>query len=87
MVWRDVAVSRAGRFAIGVEEGSGRHYLAISVSNRLVDYEERYAISVEDFERYGRNLDSALPFVEQCRARLMDHLLLEPPGADRGIPG
>jgi hypothetical protein len=84
--WRDVVFSPRHRFALGVEEGGDRYYLSIPVSNGLVDYEERYAITRESFERYRRDLESALPMVRACRARTLDHLLLEPAGTPRGEP-
>ena len=54
------------------------------MGNRLVDYEEYYRIDADDFARYLRDMGSALEFVERCRRRQMDHLLLVAPGNDRG---
>jgi hypothetical protein len=71
-------------FAIGLDEQSGRCFLSIPVSNRLVDYEEYYAIDQGAFDLYARN-PAAAAFVARCRARQADELLILPPGRDRGV--
>ncbi|TWB67874.1 hypothetical protein FBZ87_113117 [Nitrospirillum amazonense] len=81
----DIAVSCDHRFSIGVERDGGRFYLSIPVSNRLVDYEERYEISQAEFELYRQDLSAALPLVSLCRRRQADDRLMTPPGKDRGI--
>lgn len=86
MKFNDLLVSREHRFSIGVEEQSGRYYLSIPVSNRLVDYEEYYEIDKDTFERYQSDMCAALPLVERCRQRKADDLLILKPGTDRGIP-
>lgn len=84
MRFHDVAVDREERYAIGVEQGSGRCYVAIPVSNGLVDYEERYEIDEATFVHYRDDLGRALPFVQRCRNREEDDRLIGPPGARRG---
>lgn len=84
--FNDVAVSRAHRFALGVDD-SGNHYLSIPVGNRLVDYCEYYRIDRAAFDRYRADPEQALRFVERCRNREVDGLLIIPPGRDRGTPG
>jgi hypothetical protein len=84
MKFKDVAVNRKERYSLGIEEESGRYYISILVSNRLVDYEEYYEIDKPAFERYRANLDSALELVKRARNRELDHLLMVPPGDDRG---
>ncbi|MBX3500334.1 MAG: hypothetical protein KF889_12875 [Alphaproteobacteria bacterium] len=82
----DVVVCKEERFAIGVEEASGRLYVAIPVSNGLVDYEEYYEIDAEAFARYRDDPGSARDFVERCRQRLEDRRLILQPGPRRGSP-
>ncbi|GHE28348.1 hypothetical protein GCM10007167_07300 [Vulcaniibacterium thermophilum] len=84
--FRDVLVSREDRFSLGIEETSGRYYLSIPVSNGLVDYEEYYEIDPLAFERYRTEPKAALPFVERCRRRECDDLLIQKPGKNRGTP-
>ena len=86
MQFNDIAVSRENRFSIGIEEESGRHYLSIPVSNQYVDYEEYYELTKELFDSFKANMGSALNFVEQCRDRKKDELLIQKPGKDRGVP-
>jgi hypothetical protein len=81
----DTSASRELRLSIGIEEESGKYYLSIPVSNRLVDYEEYYEISEDALEAYGADLDTALSFADQCRGRKNDHLLIQKPGSDRGV--
>jgi hypothetical protein len=84
MRFHDVAVDRGERYAIGVEQGSGRYYVSIPVSNGLVDYEEHYEIDEASFLRFRDDLATARPFVERCRNRQEDGRLIVEPGADRG---
>jgi hypothetical protein len=79
--------SREDRFAIGMEKESGKYYVSIPVSNSYVDYNEYYEIDKASFERFLANPDSARPFVDQCKAQKMDHLLLVKPGSNRGTAG
>lgn len=84
MKFQDIATHRTEYFSIGQETESGKFYLSIPVSNRLVDYEEYYEIDKLSFDQYLEDLSKALEFVEQCRNRQMDHLLMIQPGSDRG---
>ena len=52
MRFRDVSFSREKRFALGQDTTTGGFYLSIPVSNQLVEYEEYYAISKQDFDRF-----------------------------------
>lgn len=77
-------VSREHRFSLGIEEESGRYYVSIPVSNGLADYEEYYEIDRTAFERYRVDPAAALPFVDRCRHRDADDLLIVQPGNNRG---
>ena len=80
-----VAVSSEHRFAIGIDDEAGKHYLSIPVSNGYVQYSEYYEISPEMFNATEANMESALPFVRECAAQKMDHLLIQKPGKNRGF--
>ncbi|WP_315972420.1 hypothetical protein [Pseudomonas lini] len=84
MKLKNIFTSKTEYFSIGHEETTGKFYLSIPVSNRLIDYEEYYEIPKACFDRYLKKPDSALEFVEQCRNQQMDHLLMIKPGSDRG---
>jgi len=82
----DVFVSREDRYSIGAELESGRHYVAIPVSNGVVDYEEHYAISPEQSDVFLSDASAAIEFAEACRRREHDDLLILKPGTNRGTP-
>ena len=84
MKFNDVLVSREHRFSLGIEETSGRYYVSIPVSNGMVDYEEYYEIDRAAFERYRVDPSTAIGFVERCRNREADELLIQKPGSNRG---
>jgi hypothetical protein len=44
MEFNNTFTSREQRYSLGVEADSGHHYLAIPMSNQLVDYMERYKL-------------------------------------------
>ncbi len=85
---KTVAIDRAEYFSLEIDETAtpARFFVTIPVSNRMCDYTEMYEIDEPTFEQYCRDLKSALPFVQQCRERLHDDLLLLKPGTDRGEP-
>ncbi|QTD91337.1 hypothetical protein [Burkholderia anthina] len=86
MKFKDIFFSREDRYAIGVEQDSGTHYLSIPVSNGMVDYEEYYEITESQAKEFSENKALANAFAGKCRNRLMDDSLIIKPGADRGAP-
>jgi len=82
----DEYVSRADHFSLGVDADSGRPYVSIPVSNGVVDYEEYYELTDDQYARFLADPASALPFVEECRRHQHDDLLLQKPGWNRGTP-
>ncbi|MEM5435513.1 hypothetical protein [Paraburkholderia diazotrophica] len=86
MAFKDIVVNKKERYSIGTEDISGGHYVAVPVSNSLVDYDEYYEISKEEFNNYLNDENLALEFVEKCRRREQDNLLFFQPGRDRGWP-
>jgi hypothetical protein len=86
MKWNCVFVDKVRRFSLDIEEESGRKFVAIPVetTNYHVMYDEWYEVDSETFERYRADPSLAHDFVERCKRREMDHLLLFPPGTDRG---
>lgn len=86
MRFSDVFVSKGDRYSIGAELDSGSHYVSIPVSNGVVDYEEYYAISPEQSDAFLADRTAAIEFVEACRRREHDDLLILKPGTNRGTP-
>lgn len=78
--------SRENKLSLGVDTETGGHYLSIPVKNTLIDYEEYYAISPGEYDRFGQDQGSAAAFAEECRRRLQDDRLILKPGRDRGEP-
>lgn len=84
MTFSDTYVNREEMFSLGVEETSGQFYVSFPVSSGFADYEEYYAIDQPMFERFQHDLPSALQFVNRCRRRELDELLMQKPGWNRG---
>ena len=79
-------VDRVKRFSFDIDVTTGRMFLSIPVRNSLVQYEEWYEIDKEAFEKFTADPTLAHPLVDQARRREIDHLLLLPPGRERGSP-
>jgi len=82
--FRDLFVYREDFYSIGVEMGSGRFYLSIPVSNRLVDYEEYYEIDLKMLDAFLDDPAKARAFADRARNREEDARLLVPPPPQRG---
>lgn len=78
--------SKEGKYWLGIESDSGRHYLGIPISNAMVDYIEYYWIDTEQYEMFSKDQERAFDFAEACRRRENDAFLVYTPGADRGTP-
>ncbi|MDP9028206.1 MAG: hypothetical protein M3N46_11780 [Actinomycetota bacterium] len=83
---QDEYFSREHRYALGVDRESGRHYASIPVVSGAIDYEEFYLLVDEQYARFIADPDRALAFIEECRRREHEDLLLQKPGWNRGIP-
>jgi hypothetical protein len=79
-------VSREHRYSLGLEVDSGLHYMAIPVSNQMVDYIEYYKLIDDEYEVFINDASSAQAFAESCRRRERDDRLFMQPGTDRGVP-
>ena len=83
---RDEYFSRELKYSLGIELESGSHYASFPVTNGIVDYEEYYRLSPEQYELFLADPDVALAFVEEARRHEHDELLLQKPGWNRGVP-
>ena len=54
MKFGDTYFSRDDRYSIGIESTSGRYYASIPVSNGIVDYEEYYELTEEQYQHFLR---------------------------------
>ena len=86
MKFEDSYFSRDDRYSLGVESSSGRFYASIPVSNGIVDYEEYYELTPDQYHAFFNSRDAAIEFIEACRRRERDELLIQQPGSNRGTP-
>ncbi|KQW08039.1 hypothetical protein ASC66_03585 [Leifsonia sp. Root4] len=81
---RDEFFSHADRYSLGTDEESGRRFASLPVSAGVVDYEEYYELTDEQFAQLLAVPTDAVTFIEECRRREHDDLLLQNPGWNRG---
>jgi hypothetical protein len=72
-------VSSERRYSIGNDLKSGGQYLAIPVSNGLIEYNEQYVLAPRQYEKFMGDQAAAVKFVEECRARQHDDQLIYVP--------
>jgi hypothetical protein len=86
MKFEDTYFSKEDRYSLGIESTSDRHYVSIPVSNGIVDYEEYYEITPDEYHLFLSDKAAAVEFVESCRKHERDDLLIQKPGSNRGTP-
>lgn len=74
------------RYSMGNDLKTGGHYLAIPVSNGLIEYDEQYALAPGQYESFMTDRLAAVKFVEECRRRRHDDQLIYTPSERRGKP-
>lgn len=85
MQLRPLFVDRELRFALEADVESARTFVSIPVRNSMVEYCEYYEVDRESFVRYLLDPPRAHDLVGKAKRRELDHLLLHPPGRDRGV--
>ena len=85
MRYRTIFVSRDHRYALERDVQTAKPVFSIPVSNRMMDYEEWYAISEEEFERFLVDREAAKAFATQCGRREQDDRLDLEARPDRGV--
>jgi hypothetical protein len=83
---RDEFYSRENMYALGIDELSGRHYASLPVTIGVADYDEYYELTDDEYARFLADPASAAAFIEECRRREHDDLLVQQPGRNRGTP-
>lgn len=84
--FNDTYVSREDRFSLGLDMETGGYYASFPVTIGIIDYEEYYKLTPEQYEDFMRDHTAALNFVNSCRRHERDDLLIEKPGWNRGTP-
>lgn len=77
-------VFRELRLSLGDDRQTGAKFLSIPVSNRMVDYEEYYRLSPDEYETFLSDEPAAVAFANACSRQEHDDRLIEQPGSDRG---
>jgi hypothetical protein len=86
MKFIDIFFSKENRFSVGIEQESGRYYLAIPVTTGIADYEEFYEINEQDFNKNNPDIDHLKKIAQLCRERKNDSKLILGPRNPRAIP-
>ncbi|MEZ5116641.1 MAG: hypothetical protein R2737_10270 [Candidatus Nanopelagicales bacterium] len=73
------------RFSLEADRHSGRTFVGIEVRNTTVEYTEWYEVDRVTFARFEADPTRAHDMVRRAQRRELDHLLLLPPGDDRGL--
>lgn len=84
--FNDTHVFREQRFSIGSDAETRGYFLSIPVANQMVDYEEYYRLSTDQYQQFSNDAVAGALFADQCRARRCDDLIILKPGTDRGEP-
>ena len=82
----DTYFSRESRYSLGIDLDTDGHYASLPVSNGVVDYEEYFALTPDQYSLFLADPVAAEAFIEECRRREHDALLILKPGSNRGTP-
>ncbi len=77
-------VSQNPRFSLDRGVTTGKPVLGIPVRNQMVEYQEWYSLSEEEFERFMADHEAAKAFAADCGSQREDKRLVLKPGRDRG---
>jgi len=83
---QDAFFSREERYSLGIDLDTNRHFASLPVSNGLVDYEEYFVLTDAQYLHFLSDPAAAVAFIEECRRREHDDLLMQKPGWNRGTP-
>ena len=78
--------SKDHRYSMGKDLKTGGHYVAIPVSNGIVEYNEQYWLKPGQWDAFVSDQSAAEKFVEECRGRQHDDQLVYVPSENRGEP-
>lgn len=71
---------------MGSDLKTGGHYLAIPVSNGIIEHPEQYWLAPGQYDEFVSDKTAVEKFVEECRARQHDDQLIYVPSEKRGRP-
>jgi hypothetical protein len=69
MTYHDVFINRVEQFCLGIEQESGRTYVSMPLrpNGCLIEFDHYFELDAAAFERFQRDPQAALAFVERCR--------------------
>lgn len=77
----DLMISEDGRYSIGVERSSGRHFISVQLSEGFVEYDEHYELSEAEFEILLVDPAAGEAFARRCQAGEEDGRMFGPGGS------
>ncbi len=80
----DMMISQEEQFSLGVERATGVHYISVSVAAQMVDYEEYFELTEEEFFLLLDDPDAGQALARRCREGLEDARLFRRPGGPGG---
>ena len=83
---QDAFFSREDHYSLGIDLDTRQHFASLPVSNGLVDYEEHFVLTDQQYAHFLSDPVAAVAFIEECRRREHDDLLMQKPGWNRGTP-
>ncbi|WP_020178993.1 hypothetical protein [Methylopila sp. M107] len=80
----DMMISETERYSLGVERNSGAHYISVQISAQLVDYEEYYELTEEEFFLLLDDPEAGQTLARRCRDGHEAARLFSRPGGPGG---
>jgi len=69
MIFTDTHVNKEKRYSLGIEKNSGEFYISFPVYNGLVEYEEYYQLTTEQYDGYPENSVELEQFLNECKSQ------------------
>lgn len=83
---KDTYTSHQYRYSLGIDQLSGHPYLSYPVTTGVVDYEEFYRLSDDEYRSFLQDPNLAIVLLDLARKHEQDDRLFQKPGWNRGIP-
>ncbi|MES2317405.1 MAG: hypothetical protein V4631_07895 [Pseudomonadota bacterium] len=76
LIYKYTFADSARRYSLGIVEQTGTRVLSFFTPTPMADYEEIYAISLDQFALFQNDRGAAMVFIDACRRGENDHSLL-----------
>lgn len=64
----DMLISQEEQYSLGIERTTGAHYISVSIPAQLVDYEEHFVLTEEEFFILLDDPEAGQALARRCRA-------------------